>query len=195
MENLNIDKSKTALVAIDLQKGIVRRDAAPYPSDVVVKHASALADACRKNGLPVFLVRVTSSPDGKDTLHPIADAVRPMPSSAPDWADIVPEMGPKPGDFIITKHQWGAFYGTELDLEFRRRGITTMILCGISTNVGVESTARFAYEYGFHQIFAEDAMSAMSAEEHLSTVTKIYPRIGLVRKTQEIIDALLENFE
>ena len=64
--------------------------------------------------------------------------------------NIVPAMGPKPGDFVITKRQWGAFYGTELDLEFRRRSMTTMILCGISTNIGVESTARFVYKYGYN---------------------------------------------
>jgi nicotinamidase-related amidase len=92
---------------------------------------------------------------------------------------------------LITKHQWGAFYGTELDLEFRRRGIATMVLCGIATNIGVESTARFAYEYGYNQIFAEDAMTALSAEEHVGTVTKIFPRIGLVRKTADILADLL----
>jgi nicotinamidase-related amidase len=102
-------------------------------------------------------------------------------------------MGPKPGDLVITKHQWGAFYGTELDLELRRRGLTAMVLCGISTNIGVESTARFAYEYGYHQVFAEDAMSALSAEEHSLTVTKIFPRIGLVRKTGEILADLLQE--
>jgi nicotinamidase-related amidase len=111
----------------------------------------------------------------------------------PDWTEIVPEMGPKPGDLVITKRPWGAFYGTELDLEFRRRGITTMVLCGISTNIGVESTARFAYEYGYNQVFAKDAMSALSAEEHAHTVTKIFPRIGLVRKTGDILADLLHN--
>ena len=186
----DIDKTKTALVVIDLQKGIVARAGAPYTSDVVAKNASAIAEAFRKNSMPVFLVRVTPSPDGKDALRPIADRPMQSPTPAPDWADIVPEMGARAGDFIITKHQWGAFYGTELDLEFRRRGITTMVLCGIATNIGVESTARFAYEYGYHQIFAEDAMTAFSAEEHTATVDKVFPRIGRVRKTEEIIAAL-----
>ena len=190
MKNSIIDRSKTALVVIDLQKGIVGRQTAPYASEIVVKNAAALAAAFRKNGMPVFLVRVTPSPDGKDALRPVADAVMPAQTPPPDWAEIVPEMGPKPGDFLITKRQWGAFYGTELDLEFRRRGITTMVLCGIATNIGVESTARFAYEYGYHQIFAEDAMSAMSAEEHIFTITKTFPRIGLVRKTEEILTGL-----
>jgi nicotinamidase-related amidase len=190
MNTLSLDKTKTALVVIDLQKGIVGRQVAPYSSDIVIKNAAALADAFRKNSMPVFLVRVTPSPDGKDSLHPITDAAPWSQTPQPDWAEIVPEMGPQPSDFVITKHQWGAFYGTELDLEFRRRGITTMVLCGISTNIGVESTARFAYEYGYHQIFAEDAMAAMSAEEHAFTVTKTFPRIGLVRKTEEIVAIL-----
>jgi nicotinamidase-related amidase len=190
MHSLSIDKTKTALVVIDLQKGIAGRQVAPYTAEMVTKNAAMIADAFRKNGMPVFLVRVTPSADGKDALHPITDAAPWAQTPAPDWAEIVPEMGPKQGDFVITKHQWGAFYGTELDLEFRRRGITTMVLCGIATNIGVESTARFAYEYGYHQIFAEDAMAAMSAEEHAFTVTKTFPRIGLVRKTEEIINGL-----
>ena len=193
MKNALIDRSKTALVVIDLQKSIVGRQTAPHASDFVVKNAAALADAFRKIGLPVFLVRVAFSSDGKDVLHPLVDTPWPAQSPPPDWTDIVPEMGPKPGDFVITKHQWGAFYGTELDLEFRRRGITTMVLCGISTNIGVESTARFAFEYGFNQIFAEDAMSAMSAEEHALTLAKIFPRIGLVRKTAAILADLLHD--
>lgn len=185
-----IDKTKTALVVIDLQKGIVAFQTAPYESKTVVENSAMLAEAFRKNNMPVFLVRVTPSPDGKDALHPITDSPMQMRDLPKDWAEIVPEMGPKQNDFLITKHQWGAFYGTELDLEFRRRGITTMVLCGISTNIGVESTARFAYEYGYNQIFVEDAMSAMSAEEHNLTITKTFPRIGLVRKTQEILKVL-----
>ena len=135
----------------------------------------------------------TPSADGKDALRPIADAPMQFRAPPPDWADIVPELGPKQGDFVITKHQWGAFHGTDLDLQFRRRGITTMLLCGITTNIGVESTARFAYEYGYNQIFAEDAMSALSAEEHTFTVTKIFPRIGLVRKTKELLADLSQD--
>jgi nicotinamidase-related amidase len=187
---LTIETPKTALVVIDLQKGIVGRETAPYDAAAVVKNAAKLAKLFRDKNMSVFLVRVRASADGKDTLRPIADqkpwSQNPQPA---DWSEIVPEMGPEPTDFVITKHQWGAFYGTELDLEFRRRGITTMVLCGISTDIGVESTARFAFEYGYSQIFAEDAMTALSAEEHNFSVTKIFPRIGLVRKTDQILTA------
>ena len=105
MKNALIDRSRTALVVIDLQKGIVGRQTAPYASDIVVKNAAALADAFRKIGLPVFLVRVAFSPDGKDALRPLVDVPWPAQTPPPGWTDIVPEMGPKPGDFVITKHQ------------------------------------------------------------------------------------------
>jgi nicotinamidase-related amidase len=190
MNETLIDTSKTALVVIDLQKGIVGSTTAPYESGAVVSNAAALAEAFRKKSMPVFLVRVKPSADGKDALHPVTDGGRWSQASQPDWAEIMPEMGPRPEDFVITKRQWGAFYGTELDLEFRRRGITTMVLCGISTNMGVESTARFAFEYGYNQIFVEDAMAAMSADEHNFTVTNIFPLMGLVRKTEEILAVL-----
>lgn len=189
-DTLIIDKQKTALVVIDLQKGIVGMQTAPHAAGKVVANAAGLARMFRKGGMPVFLVRVTPSPDKKDSLHPIADA--PMRSWDPpsDWATIVPELGPEAADFVITKHQWGAFYGTELDLQLRRRGVETIVLCGISTNIGVESTARFAYEYGYNQILAEDAMASQDANDHAFAVAKIFPRIGRVRSTKEIIEAL-----
>ena len=190
MGNLEIVSAKTALVVIDLQQGIVNRQTMPYSSEEVVTNAAKLADACRKKGMPVFLVRVKSSLDGKDSLHPITDNQVPKMNLPDDWAEIVPQLGPRPEDFVITKHQWGAFYGTELDLELRRRGVETIILCGIATNIGVESTARFAYEYGYNQIFAEDAMASMSEEDHVYSVTKTFTRIGLVRKTAEILVAI-----
>lgn len=185
------DKNRTALVVIDLQKGIVGRKTFPHDSAAVVANAAKLAEAFRKNNMPVFLVRVTPSLDFKDGLKPVTDNPVQSGSMSSDWANIVSELGPKQGDFIITKRQWGAFYGTELDLQLRRRGIETIVLCGISTNIGVESTARFAYEYGYQQIFVEDCMaSGISKEEHEGTVNYIFPRIGRVRKTQDILNEL-----
>ena len=190
MNNIQIDKSKTAIVVIDLQKGIASFETHPYTSKEVIGNTAQLLKSFRKNNMPVFLVRVTPSPDGKDSLQPITDTPAWRQTPKANWAEIVSELGPEPGDFIITKHQWGAFYGTELDLEFRRRGITTMVLCGISTNIGVESTARFAYEFGFRQVFAEDAMGSAVAESHNAAVQFIFRRMGRVRKTADIIGAI-----
>ncbi len=192
--DLKIEASKTALVVIDLQRGIVGFPSAPHASADVVARAARIADAMRAAGGTVVLVHVTRSPDGKDGLKPITDAVGPVgrvpTAPPPDWAEIVPELGPKANDIVIAKHQWGAFYGTELDLQLRRRGIDTIILCGISTNMGVESTARDAFERGYQQIFVEDAMAARGTEEHQATVAATFPRIGRVRSTEEVLAAL-----
>ncbi len=189
-EPLKLDPSRTALVVIDLQKGILGRELAPYPPAQVVENASRLARAMRDAGGFVVLVNVAFK-DGRDALSPPCDL--PMQRASPpkpDWAELAPQLGAQENDLRITKRQWGAFHGTELDLQLRRRGIRTIILCGISTNIGVETTAREAYQHGYEQVFASDAMSAMSKEEHEASLKHIFPRIGLVRNTEGIIKAL-----
>ena len=163
--------------------------ARPYSAQEVIGNAAKLAEAFRKNGMPVFLVHVVHGPETmlkveSDESFALSG---PMP---PDWSEIVTELGPEPSDIVIAKRQWGAFYGTDLELQLRRRGMDTIVLCGISTEAGVESTARFAYEYGFQQVFAEDAMTSRSDERHHAAVTFIFPRMGRVRKTKEILAAL-----
>ena len=191
MNEILIDRSRTALIVIDLQKGIVGAPTEPYASSVVVNNAAKLASAFRKNSMPVFLVRVALSADMKDGLRPETDGEPRRFPTTDGWAEIVPELGPEPGDIVISKKQWGAFYGTELYLQLRRRNVGTIVLCGISTNIGVESTARFAYEYGYQQIFPEDAMAARSKEEHDHALRTIFVRIGKIRTTEEIISALI----
>jgi nicotinamidase-related amidase len=191
MDPLVLSPSECAVVVIDLQAGIVQGPTAPQPATEVIANAARLADAIRGRGLLV-LVRVTPSPDGKDALQPTVDpgSVATAGSRPEGWADLVPELARHTEAMVVTKRQWGAFYGTELDLQLRRRGIRTILLCGISTNIGVESTARDAYERGYDQIFVEDAMAARSAAEHEHTVTRIFPRIGRVRSTSEVVTAL-----
>ena len=187
--SLNLEKEKTALVVIDLQKGIASMPTRPHEPSTVIGNAAKLADAFRKNDMPVFLVHVTMGE--KDRLKTVADESWSMQGQLPkDWADIVSELGPKEGDVVVTKKQWGAFYGTELELQLRRRGIETLVLCGIATNYGVESTARFAYEYGYQQVFAEDAMSSMAPEMHAASINFALKRMGRVRSTEQILDAL-----
>ena len=187
--DLGIDRTKTVLVVIDLQKGVASMETKPYDAKTVISNAARLAKAFRENKMPVFLVRVMGS--GETALKPVADTTFAMRGDRPkDWAEIVPELGPEPQDVLITKKQWGAFYGTDLDLRMRRGGYDTIVLTGIATTYGVESTARFAYEYGYQQIFAEDAMSDLSKEAHDNAVAFVLKRIGRVRKTAEILKAL-----
>ena len=189
MPELEVDKTRTALVVIDLQKGIAAQPTQPYPAQDVIRNAAKLIKAFRKNGMPVFLVHVVATQETMLNVNSDLSFSRPVPLP-PDWSEFVPEIAPVPSDVVIAKKQWGAFYGTDLELQLRRRGMGTIVLCGISTDLGVESTARFAYEYGFQQIFAEDTMSSMSAEQHNAAVSFIFRRMGRVRKTDEILKAI-----
>jgi nicotinamidase-related amidase len=192
MNELKLDPCRTAIVIIDIQKGIVAvAPGAPYSTLSVMANCVHLLTAGRRAGAHPVLVHVGGSPSGADLLHPVAD--EPMRHSGalpPDWSDLLPELGSSPSDTVILKRQWGAFYGTELDLQLRRRGLTTIILCGIATEFGVESTARDGYERGYELVFAEDAMTGRNAESHANAVRHIFPRIGLVRRTEEIAAAL-----
>ena len=185
-----LNPAQTALVVIDLQKGIASMDTKPHASADVISRAAQLAKALRAKDGTIFWVRVTPSSDKKDALTPITDAPARSWNMPADWAELVPELEREESDFVITKHQWGAFTGTELDLQLRRRGIDTIILCGISTSIGVESTARFAYELGYDQVFVEDACAASSEEEHAATVNSVFPRMGRVRSTEEVLAML-----
>jgi nicotinamidase-related amidase len=189
MGSLNINKQKTAFVVIDLQKGIAQNNFAPYQSSLIIANAAAIADAFRKNGMAVVLVNVRVAE--KERLNVNSDTPFPprMGAMNKDYADIVPELGPKEGDILVTKKQWGAFYGTDLELQLRRRGIDTIVICGISTTHGVESTSRFAYEYGFQQIFVEDAMSSSTEAAHKGSI-EVFKRMGRVRTAKEVLDEL-----
>lgn len=190
MAELHIDPKKTALVVIDIQKGIVGLPTVPNDKDEVIKNCVTLADAFRDAGGFVSLVHVDFH-DGKDALQPATDQEARQGGKRPEgFTDILPELGPKDNDLVITKHQWGAFYGTELDLQLRRRGIDTIVLCGIATGIGVDTTAREAFQRNYNQVFAIDAMNALSEQEHDYTVNTIFPRMGKVRNTQDIINAL-----
>ena len=190
MEKLN--PQNTALVLIDLQKGIAPFAGGPHSSSDVFARAGALASRFRSLKVPVVLVRVGWSADFGDALKQPID--RPMPASPnglPDnWLELADELANEPGDILIMKRQWGAFYGTDLDLQLRRRGITQIVLGGISTNIGVESTARSAWEHGYAVVFAEVAMSAANAEQHYFAIDTIFPRMGRVRSTADILKAL-----
>lgn len=187
---LELNASKTALVVIDLQEGILPFAGGPYSADAVVTQAARLAEKCREAGSPVILVRVGWSSDFAEALKQPVDAAIGGHSLPDNWWTYPIALGKKESDIEVTKRQWGAFYGTDLELQLRRRGIDTIVLCGISTNIGVESTARNAWELGFNLVVVEDACSAADAQQHQGSMTNIFPRIGRVRTTDEILAAL-----
>jgi nicotinamidase-related amidase len=186
----SLDPKQTALVLIDLQGGILGRQTAPHSARDVLARSVRLAERFRSAGGLVVLVRVSFSPDGGDRLTPPTDEPPPPAVTQPGWDEISPALGRDPKDIVITKRQWGAFYGTQLDLQLRRRGIRTIVIGGIATNFGVESTARDAFERGYGLVFVEDAMAGLSAEAHSFAISTIFPRIGRVRSAEQVMKAL-----
>ncbi|WP_336946832.1 hydrolase [Asaia sp. HN010] len=183
---LALDPKTTALVLIDLQKGILSMPVTPYSGKDVLERNRALAQRARYAGVPVVLVHVGFARDFADAPPQNVDA--PLSSAAPlpaDWSDFAPDLQ-QDGDLVVLKHQWGAFTGTDLDLQLRRRGIRTVILAGIATNFGVESTLRHGWELGYDLVVPEDGCTSLDKDLHEMAFKSVFPRLCRVTRTNEI---------
>lgn len=174
---------KTALIVVDLQKGIVDLPTV-HPMDGVVARARLLADAFRQQNLSVVLVNVTAVAPGR-TEQPR----RTEPFTA-NFADLIPELNQQPSDLTVTKRSWGAFSNTDLEKQLKARGVTQVVIAGVATGTGVEATARQAYELGFNVTLAIDAMTDTRAESHDYSLAKVFPRLGETDTTLNIIKLL-----
>jgi nicotinamidase-related amidase len=177
--------TNAGLVVIDLQKLVVSIPMARPTSEVVARTAR-LASAFREKGLPVVLVNVNGMAPGR------TEAGRPKFEFPPGWTELVPELKPQANDYLVTKQRVGAFIGPSLDAILRERGVTQIVLTGISTSAGVESTARSAYDYGYNVAFVTDAMTDRDDETHSYCVEKVFPRLG-ERDTTENLLRLLQD--
>ena len=175
----------TALIVIDLQKGIVAMPMA-HPIAEVLHRVRALADAFRRRDLPVVLVNVTAVPPGRTEQSRFRGE---LPSG---FADLAPELGRQPGDHLVSKQTAGAFTRTDLEAYLRSKGVTQVVVVGVATSMGVEATARQAHELGFHVTLALDAMTDVDAELHAHSAAKLFPRLGETGSTADIL-ALLKR--
>lgn len=183
-----LDPRTAALVLIDLQNGIVVNPAlAPRPGSAVVAAAIRTAEKFRAAGAQVILVRAAFAKDYSDLPNQDVDQPMQLPAEGlpDDWSTLVDGLAAK-GDLVVVKRHWGAFHGTDLDLQLRRRGIGTIVLGGISTNFGVESTARHAWEHGYKLQIVEDLCAGPSAEAHDFAIRTIFPRIAHVINSGDI---------
>src|SRR6202789_4584759 len=188
MAELQLDPQKTALVLIDLQNAILGMTPAPHSAEKVVENSGKLANAFLAKGAPVVYVRVDMNDFLKlpvDQPHNMGD--KPLPAVA---SEIAPSAGFRPGDILVTKRHWGAFAVTDLEQQLKSRGIDTVVLTGISTNAGVESTARQGTGLGFAFVLVEDACSSQNAEHHRFAFENIFPRLTRVRSTDEVLASL-----
>ncbi len=180
---------ETALVVIDLQKGITRLPTI-HPVGPVVANAARLAAGFRSRDLTVVFVRVAFSADEADRLRLRVARGRPTSPVPPDYSDFEEALDRQSTDLIVTKRQWGAFFGTDLDLQLRRRRMTGIVLAGIATSMGVESTARQAFEHGYNVTVAADAVTDLNVQAHARSLDWIFPMLGEVGTTEEILALL-----
>lgn len=166
---LALDPARSALVLVDLMDRIVALPLEPRKGPEVLSTAEELAAAFRSAGATVVLVRVE----------------RPGVAEQPPGSGLVAGLA-RDGDVGIVKRTIGAFQGTDLDAVLRERGVTTLVLGGIATNLGVESTARAAGDLGYDLVFVEDAMSAFTAAEHDASTRLDFPRLGTVVRAAEV---------
>src|SRR5580698_2815367 len=188
MAELQLDPKVTALVLIDLQNAVVGMNPAPHSCSQVVENSRKLAESFRAHGAPVVYVRVDLNDFMKfpvDQPHNLGG--KPLPAAA---SEIAPSAGFEPGDILITKRHWGAFAGTDLEQQLKSRGIDTIVLTGISTNGGVESTARQGTGLDFAFVLVENACSSQNAEHHRFAFENIFPRLTRVRSTDEVLASL-----
>jgi nicotinamidase-related amidase len=172
-----LDPKSTALVLIDLQNGILGRQLAPVSAEDLLERGKALARRFRAARAPVVLVNVNPPLDGPDRR---VDEPSALPKVLPSgFADLAPGLA-APGDIKITKSTWGAFFRTDLDAELKSRGIQTIVLGGVATHVGVDTTARQAWELGYELVIARDVATSMGVEPHEATMRHIFPRIARV---------------
>jgi len=170
-----------ALIVVDLQKGI-----APHAPAEVIANNVTLVDAFRAQGHPVVLVNVAGGAPGRTDQNPDGGA-RDIPAEA---TELLPELGAADGDILVTKRTWGAFHGTDLHEQLQQRGVTQVFVTGVATSIGSESTARQAHEHGYHVVLVADAMADIDPANHDHAVAKIFPRLGQVASTAEVIAAL-----
>jgi nicotinamidase-related amidase len=191
---ITLPTANTALILLDLQKGVfdlqkglIDRQFAPYSFEAVLAKGKELAQRFRVAKAPVVLVNAAFAPDRSDALKaPVDRPIQAPPGGFPeDWSELAEGLA-EASDLKVTKRQWGAFYGTDLDLQLRRRGVTTVVIGGVATNMAVESTARAAHEHGYAVVLAEDAATTFSAEMHTLAFEQIFPRLGRVAKAAEI---------
>jgi nicotinamidase-related amidase len=175
----------SALILIDLQKGIV--ESVRPTVDGVLTNAAALADAFRAQGRAVVLVNVAGGAPGRTDAQAAGGS---RPTMSADFAELVPELGSDPKDILLTKHRWGAFTGSDLDKQLRALGVTQVVLGGVSTSAGVETTARSAYELGYHVVLAVDAMLDRDPVSHEHSIARVFPRLGETTTTAEVLAAL-----
>jgi ureidoacrylate peracid hydrolase len=204
-----LDAARTALLFFDMLKGGIDRfpeRRAAMEAAGVIQNCRRVLDASRAAGTAVFYARANHRPDGADAFaerltdvdmegrsrqDPNATAgLGYLVHAETDDAQVIDELRPEPADYVIPKKRWSAFFQTPLDLSLRRRGIDTIVLMGISTEVGITSTAFSARDLDYNLVIVRDACWSRRGVAHDVLMERVYPLMARVRTAEQVVEML-----
>jgi nicotinamidase-related amidase len=174
---------KTALIVVDLQKGLIH---SPFlhPVAGIIERTCALLDAFRQRDLPVVLVNVAGGAPGR------TEQPRRFSTLPEGFSDLIPELDRQDSDMVVTKRTWGAFASTDLEAQLKANRVTQVVVTGVATGTAVEATARQAYDQGFNVTHALDAMTDVRPGAHEYCLRSVFPRLGETGSTLDILNLL-----
>lgn len=193
-----LQKADTALVVIDMQNGFCHPEGsfAQLGLDIeatnrAIEGCRRLIEAAREAGVPIIYTRYVYRPDYldggvlvQDILPALADA---KSLAAGTWdADIVDELEPQPQDFIVDKNRYSAFYATSLATILSSLRISNLVICGVTTNMCVETTARDASQMDYRVFVVGDATGELDEERHRVALTTIGFGFGWVVTVDDV---------
>lgn len=202
MRETKIDIKKTALLVIDMQNDLIKSKKPPYgdvmkmaESKGIIANTAKVIATARKAEMTVIYTNHVSRKDGTDSVPTIADEMEEWGESLIEGtagAAVVDELKPAPGEHVINKRRGSAFYNTDLELMLRSRGIDTVIIAGAVTNGCIAATVIGARERDLHVVVLGDCCATMMPEDDNYFITKVFPRSGRVRTSDEMAKAISE---
>lgn len=201
-----LNPERTALLFFDMLNGHIKKDdpATQARYRPVMAAASMLLQAARQQRMMVAYASANHRPDNATSAHTLRDADSGMrridPNQPPRYqpivaggtweAQVIDELAPEPGDYLIPKYRWSAFFQTYLDLALRTRQVDTLILSGGSTEVGIASTAYAGRDMDYNLVIVSDACTSRVRETHERLMQDVFPRMAWVRTAAEVVALL-----
>ena len=195
-EAITLDPKKTAVILIDMINAVAKGDGPPYnpPANrqAVTDNFARLVAHCREVGTPLIYITTHRRADGADapkTVSDVGGGGGAMLAGTPA-VEVVDELAPQTGDYLVVKPRFSAFYGTNMDGILKSLGTETILVGGISTQRSVEGTAREAKNRDLQCVVVSDCCTAGEEDVHEMTIKHVLPLLVRVRNTDEVITAL-----
>ena len=196
-----LDRTRMAMIVVDMQNAFLSGEGSMTKGGMDINElkktvgpVQRLVDACHTANVPIIFTRYVLRGDHKDAgllleRYPVLKEINSLVAGTWD-AELDPRMDVQTGDYILDKTRYSSFYNTNLEVILRGLAVDTLIICGVTTEICVESTIRDAYFRDYKILVPEDAVAAMDVGRHQGTLLTIQYGFGTVTTTAEVIDSL-----